>query len=70
MTDGIALNEAIKESGVTITFLANRMGCSRNRIYAILDGSECTASEISGLTKLLHLTKAKRDQIFLSGSVN
>ena len=70
MTDGVGLKTAIEESGVSITFLANRLGCSRNRIYAIIDGSECTASEISGLTKLLHLTKAKRDQIFLSGNVN
>ena len=70
MTNKEALQEAIKESGVSITFLAKRLGCSRNRIYAILDGSECTASEISGLTKLLHLTKPRRDHIFLSESVN
>ena len=70
MTNGADLKRAIIDSGVSITFLANRMGCSRNRIYAIIDGAECTASEITELSKLLHLTKAKRDHIFLSEAVN
>lgn len=70
MTDGKALDEAIKESGITIVFIATKMGCSRNRIYSILNGSECTASEIVALSEILHLDKGSRDAIFLAKSVN
>lgn len=70
MTNGDALRQTIKDSGVSIVFLADKMGCSRNRIYAILQGSDCTASEISELSKLLHMTNEERDFIFLSECVN
>lgn len=66
MTDTVKLNDVVKESGVTITFIAEKMGCSRNRVYSILNGSECSASEIVALAKLLHLTDKQRDDIFLS----
>lgn len=70
MTRGKDLEVMIKESGVSITFLANKLDCSRNRIYAIIAGSDCTASEIAGLSKWLHMTNEQRDYIFLSESVN
>lgn len=70
MTNGEALREAIKDAGVSITFIASRMGCSRNRIYAILAGSDCSATEISALSRILHLTVEKRDYIFLSECVS
>ena len=70
LTNGKLLKEAIDESGVSITFLAEKMKCSRNRIYAIINGSDCTASEIAGLSKLLHMTRKQRDEIFLSMNVN
>lgn len=66
MTDGKKLDEAIKSSGISITFIAEKLGCSRNRIYAILANGECTASEISGLTAILHLTRDERDAIFFA----
>lgn len=69
MTNSKMLKEKITASGVTITFLAECLGCSRNRIYSILDGSECTASEIIGLSEALHMTKEERDAIFLSVKV-
>lgn len=69
MTDGKALEEVINECGVTITHIANKMGCSRNRIYSILGGSECVASEIVALSEILHLSKDKRDSIFLLNKV-
>ena len=69
MTDGILLRSIIDQSGISISFLARRLGCSRNRIYAILDGDECAASEIVKLTAALHLKKSERDKIFLSGNV-
>ena len=70
MTDGKKLEEKIKESGVTITFIAERMGCSRNRVYAIIGGSECSASEIVILSEILHLSREERDDIFLIKKVN
>ena len=70
MTDGKALEKIIKECGVTITHIADKMGCSRNRIYSILGGSECVASEIVALSEILHLDREKRDSIFLIKNVN
>lgn len=70
MTNSEALKAAIKESGVSITFIANTLNCSRNRIYSIIRGSDCTASEIVEISRVLHLTTAQRDIIFLSNNVN
>lgn len=70
MTNGEELRLAIKEAGVSIVFLAERMGCSRNRIYAIINGADCTATEITMLAKLLHLTEERRNYIFLHEDVN
>lgn len=70
MTDGAALESAIKDSGISITFIAEKLGCSRNRVYAIIAGAECNASEIVGLSDILHFSKAQRDNIFLHRKVN
>lgn len=70
VTKGTELKKEIENSGVSIVFLANRMGCSRNRIYAIIGGADCTATEIAMLSELLHLTRDKRDYIFLNENVN
>lgn len=70
MTNGEMLRRTIEESGISITFIAAKMECSRNRIYAIIDGADCTASEITKLSEILHLTKRQRDDIFLSTTVN
>ena len=69
MTDGTLLRSIIDQSGISISFLARRLGCSRNRIYAILDGDDCTASEIVALASALHLKKSERDKVFLSRNV-
>lgn len=70
MTRGEELKKFINESGVSIVFLANKLDCSRNRIYAIISGADCTASEIAGLSRWLHMTNEERDYIFLSENVN
>ena len=70
MTNGTALKDDIKESGVSISFLAMKLKCSRNRIYSIIGGSDCTASEIVGLSQTLHMTKDRRDYVFLTENVN
>lgn len=70
MTNGQALKEVIDESGVSIVYLSRKMECSRNRIYAILKGADCTANEIVLFCELLHLSKQQRDYIFLHENVN
>lgn len=70
MTDTITLKNSVKESGITISFIARKMGCSRNRIYSILSGSECTISEVLKLQELLHLSDNERDLIFLQKRVS
>ena len=69
MTNGEALKTAIVEAGVSITFIAKTLKCSRNRVYSIIKGAECTASEIVEISQILHLSKLQRDVIFLSESV-
>lgn len=69
MTDGKALDMEIRESGISITHIALKLGCSRNRIYAIIGGAECTASEIVGLSEILHFNEEKRNDIFLRKNV-
>ena len=66
MTNTNLHKEVIKESGVTITWLADKMGCSRPRIYKILDGGDATASEIQSLSKALRLTDSIRNKIFFA----
>jgi plasmid maintenance system antidote protein VapI len=70
LTNVELLSKEVERSGVTITFLSSVMKCSRNRVYAILKGAECTASEIVKLSSALHLTEEVRDKIFLGKEVN
>jgi plasmid maintenance system antidote protein VapI len=70
MTDGEKLKAMIDESGISIVKIAEKMGCSRNRIYAIIKGADCTASEIMWFCNILRLTKHQRDEIFLQKCVN
>ena len=69
MTDTNLLMEFIVESGMTKKTLAERAGFSRERLYTILEGSECRASEIEGLARALKLTNANRDRIFFAKEV-
>ncbi len=70
MTDGEKLMRKIEDSGISIAFIARKMGCSRNRIYAIVHGADCMASEISALANILHMSDPERDEIFLPTNVN
>ena len=72
MTNTELLKDIIDKSGVTITHIAEEMHCSRNRVYAIVNGTggECTASEIANLTRILHMTRDVRDRIFLPDDVS
>ena len=71
MTNFELLNKKITDSGMTIVAIASKSGILRQTLYNKLDGNgEFKASEIIGLTKTLHLTKAERDKIFLNKIVN
>ena len=69
MTDLNLLMQYITDSGMTKKNIALKAGISRERLYTILEGSECRASEIEGLAKALRLTNANRDKIFFAKEV-
>lgn len=71
MTDITALNTFIKNSGMTITAIAEKAAIGRPTLYNKLDGkSEFTASEIVSLANVLHMTPEQRNAIFLSEKLN
>ena len=70
MTDTEKLNDAISESGIKITAIANKLGISREGFYKNLNNeTEFKASEISAMQKILGLTNRKRDEIFFAQKV-
>ena len=70
MTDVKMLSEVVAESGMTKSFIARKMGCSRPRLYAILNGGECTVSEMISLSNILRLTNKQKSDIFLRSELN
>ena len=71
MTNIELLRDKIKDSGMTMTAIANKTGIERTTLYNRLKGiGEFTASEIVSLSNVLHLSKPERDKIFLTPSVN
>ena len=59
--------EKIRQSGMTVTFIAKKSEMSRVTLYNRLAGiGEFKASEIAGLTKTRSLTRKERDEIFFS----
>ncbi len=69
MTDTILLAQAIEDSGMTKTKIAERSGITRDRLYSLLEGADARASEIEGLAKTLRLTNPNRDRIFFAKKV-
>ena len=70
MTDTEKLNDAILESGIKITAIANKLGISREGFYKKLNNeTEFKASEISAMQRILGLTNKKRDEIFFASKV-
>lgn len=64
MTDGKSLREKIDSLGMKIVHLCEVTGIERGRMYRILGGDDCTASEITAISNAIRLTKAERDRIF------
>lgn len=71
MLNAKKLDEAIKNSGMTVKAIAEKSGILRETLYNRLNGrGEFTASEIVALTNTLRLTKKQRDEIFLNEKLN
>lgn len=61
------LREAIDDKGISITKLAKSIGITRESFYNKMNGNnEFKASEIQKTTKVLGLTRDRRDAIFFS----
>ena len=66
MTDIDSLKEAIRRSGISLTFLAQKTGVSRETLYNRFQSGDFKLSEIEAITKALQLTREQRDEIFFS----
>lgn len=70
MTDTKLLRETIDSSGMSITFISNEIGISREALYKkISNTTEFKASEITKLSKILNLSNRARDVIFFDARV-
>jgi hypothetical protein len=71
MTNVELIMEEIKRCQLSKTAIAAEWGMSMPTFYSRISGkSEFTASEIVAATKTFNLTRSRRDQIFLTESVN
>ena len=50
---------------MTVTAIADKSGILRETLYNRMKSGNFYASEITALTKVLHLTRKERDEIFL-----
>lgn len=67
MTNTIVLNGEIAKSGLKISFIASKLGLSREGFYKKINNeTEFKASEIAGLQTILGLSNKKRDEIFFA----
>lgn len=67
MTNTKAFIQKKIESGLSYSYLAKKIGISREALYKKRDNiTEFKASEIAILTKEMKLSKEERDNIFLS----
>lgn len=64
------LRKKMKESGMTVTAIADKSGICRETLYNRMNNGNFYASEISALTKTLRLTRKERDDIFFPHEVN
>ena len=67
MTNTIELRKKINESGISITYIAGKMGITREGFYHKLNNNtEFKASEIVSLCKVLRLSDQERNCIFFA----
>lgn len=66
MTDIEALKKYIDNSGMTVTFIAEKSGILRETFYNRLKTGDFKLSEICALTRVLSMKKEERDRIFFA----
>jgi plasmid maintenance system antidote protein VapI len=67
LTDVRLLREKFRESGMSVTAIAEKSGILRETLYNRINGdADFKASEIDALTRVLDLTKEERDAIFFA----
>jgi DNA-binding phage protein len=67
MTNIIKLKSKFKDSGMTVTAIAEKAGILRETLYNRLNvNADFKASEIVSLTKVLNLTEKERNEIFFN----
>lgn len=67
MTDCVLLKQRIEDSGISVTFIAKKVGISRESLHNKLCGkTEFKVSEVSALTKLLSLSTEDVEKIFFA----
>lgn len=64
------LSNKVKESGLKLTFIAKKLGITREGLYRKMrNETEFKASEIICLQTILRLTNKERDEIFFATKV-
>lgn len=67
MTNTKLLRNEIDKSGMSITFIARKIGITRECFYKKMNGeNEFKASEIVTLSSILRLSMEKREKIFFA----
>lgn len=67
MTDSAMLKRTIRDSGLKMTYIADKLGISLNTLSRKTNRkTEFTGREIQTISAMLNLTPAQRDQIFFS----
>lgn len=64
------LKKAISDRGMSITFLAKKLGLTRETMYNRFSSGDFKASEIAAITEALNLNRDERDAIFFADRVN
>lgn len=70
MTNVIALKKRIEDSGMSMTYVAEKSGILRETLYNRMKTGDFKLSEICALSKVLNLSRDERDNIFLQMNVN
>lgn len=71
MFDEKLFREKVEMSGVTITFIAEKVGISREALHRKLrKETEFKVSEVVKITNILKLTETERNNIFFAEKVN
>ena len=71
MTDSLALRNKIEEKGLKYSYLAEKLGLSRNGFALKVDGkNEFKASEVTKLCEILGITSLReKERIFFAQNV-